>query len=74
MSRLNDEMKESSDVLDNKGEISDFHCVNNLFGIFVLFLPGDDTFTDVVRDFSNIASLNPERLLRKYDPDRHTNV
>ena len=38
-----------------------------------LFL-GDNTFTDVVRDFSNIASLNPERLQRKYDPDRHTNV
>jgi hypothetical protein len=35
---------------------------------------GDNTFTDVVRDFSNIASLNPERLQRKYDPDRHTNV
>ncbi|CAB3999086.1 arf-GAP with coiled-coil, ANK repeat and PH domain-containing 2 [Paramuricea clavata] len=53
LSRLNDEMKESSDNTEKLG---------------------DNTFTDVVRDFSNIASLNPERLQRKYDPDRHTNV
>ncbi|XP_070207244.1 arf-GAP with coiled-coil, ANK repeat and PH domain-containing protein 2-like isoform X2 [Littorina saxatilis] len=27
--------------------------------------PGDDTFTDVFRDFSNMASNNPEKLKRK---------
>ncbi|KAL8597684.1 hypothetical protein ACOMHN_012651 [Nucella lapillus] len=29
------------------------------------FNPGDDTFTDVFRDFSNMASNNPEKLKRK---------
>ncbi|KAH8041951.1 hypothetical protein HPB51_019692 [Rhipicephalus microplus] len=32
--------------------------------------PGDDTFIDVVRDFSHMASNNPEKLRRQ--PSKHT--
>ncbi|KAH7931754.1 hypothetical protein HPB49_026086 [Dermacentor silvarum] len=34
--------------------------------------PGDDTFIDVVRDFSHMASDNPEKLRRQ--PSKHAEV
>lgn len=30
----------------------------------------DDTFNDVVRDFSQLAYLHPEKLLRKNDDNK----
>jgi hypothetical protein len=50
--------------------------------IFILIL-GDVTFTDVFRDFSNMASTNPDILRRDFgassnkgakDPDRQTSL
>lgn len=38
---------------------------------------GDVTFTDVFRDFSNMASREPDRLKRKFDsngPNRQTQL
>ena len=33
----------------------------------IIFISGDVTFTDVFRDFSNMASRDPDRLKRKFD-------
>lgn len=41
------------------------------------FIAGDNTFFDVFRDFSNMASKEPDRLKRKFDskdPNRQTPV
>ena len=41
------------------------------------FISGDVTFTDVFRDFSNMASRDPDRLKRNFDskdPDRQTEL
>lgn len=41
------------------------------------FVAGDNTFFDVFRDFSNMASKEPDRLKRKFDskdPNRQTPV
>uniref|UniRef100_A0A3B3TPY4 Uncharacterized protein n=1 Tax=Poecilia latipinna TaxID=48699 RepID=A0A3B3TPY4_9TELE len=32
---------------------------------FCLYLPGDETYQDIFRDFSHMASNNPEKLRRR---------
>ena len=42
--------------------------------MFLFSFLGDETFANVFRDFSNMASMDPERLKRNFDPDRQSNV
>lgn len=37
---------------------------------FLFFLSGDETFNDVFKDFSHMASENPEKLKRKENQDQ----
>lgn len=50
-------------------ELGFHHSVIEISRFPILSL-GDETVTNVFRDFSNMASQNPEKLRR----DRHTNV
>ena len=43
----------------------------------IFFVSGDVTFNDVFRDFSNMASRDPDRLKRNFDasgPSRQTQL
>lgn len=51
-------------------ELGLHHSVIEISCFPILCLLGDETVTNVFRDFSNMASQNPEKLRR----DRHTNV
>ena len=49
----------------------------NNYKVWDHFISGDVTFTDVFRDFSNMASRDPDRLKRNFDskdPDRQTEL
>lgn len=37
---------------------------------FLFFFSGDETFNDVFKDFSHMASENPEKLKRKENQDQ----
>jgi hypothetical protein len=48
------------------------HCKLVKFKVFFfhLFQLGDETFNDVFKDFTHMASENPEKLKRKDNPDQ----
>ena len=59
-------------MLEMKG-LKEFFCIPGIERVYLI--SGDDTFNDVFRDFSNMASREPDRLKRKFDPkdpDRQT--
>ncbi|XP_069105638.1 arf-GAP with coiled-coil, ANK repeat and PH domain-containing protein 2-like [Argopecten irradians] len=62
LAKLNEEMKESGGGFNKPRYI--FFYVDNM---------GDDTFQDVFRDFSNMASNNPEKLKRTNTASSNTN-
>lgn len=66
LAKLNEEIKETE--FGNGGTL--FQIFNNIiFLIDFPFFSGDDTFVEVVRDISLMASNRPQMLKRQQPPD-----